>query len=135
MDIEPTRKLARDETTSPEILADLAKSEDDRTRQYVAKNPNTPVEILLNICFEFPNEVINNPVIPLLVLENPYLLTCEIPVHFGEIKKLTDLEIKRLGWTKEQGREYLEKNYGKRSRLHLTDKQLLNFLADLREMQ
>ena len=136
MNVEIGRQLAKNETTAPKILADLAKSEDNLTRKYIASNPNTPTEVLLNIlniCFDFPKKVINNPVIPLLIIENPYLLTCKILIDFDEFKHLTDIEIKRLGWTKEQGREYLKENYGgKCSRLHLTDKQLLNFLEELR---
>ena len=136
MNIEIGRQLAKDETTAPKILADLAKSEDDLTRKYVASNPNTPIEVLLNICFEFPKEVINNSVLPLLIIENPYLLTCKIPIDFNEVKRLTDIEIKRLGWTKEQGREYLKKNYGGRySRLHLTDEEIFNFLGELRAIR
>ena len=52
-------------------------------------------------------------------------------VNFNEIKHQTDLEIKRLGWTKEDGREFLKSRYGKRSRLQLTDNQLLEFLQYL----
>lgn len=52
-------------------------------------------------------------------------------VNFNEIKHQTDLEIKRLGWTKEDGREFLKSRYGKRSRLQLTDSQLLEFLEYL----
>lgn len=52
-------------------------------------------------------------------------------VNFNEIKHQTDLEIKRLGWTKDDGREFLKSRYGKRSRLHLTDSQLLEFLQYL----
>ncbi|MBE9168964.1 hypothetical protein IQ238_16065 [Pleurocapsales cyanobacterium LEGE 06147] len=51
-----------------------------------------------------------------------------IEIDFNEIKNKTDVEIKRLGWTKEQGRDFLLKTYGKRSRLHLTDEELLDFL-------
>ncbi|MEM8676578.1 MAG: hypothetical protein AAGF83_22345 [Cyanobacteria bacterium P01_G01_bin.67] len=138
MDIKQERKLAKDETTSSEILANLAKSEDIQTRKYVANNPNTPIEILLKICFEFPQEVIENPIITLLILENPDSLTCKTPLdflwNFNKIKQLTDIEIKRLGWTKVQGGNYLMKKYGKRSRLHLTDDQLLGFLTDLRKI-
>ena len=47
---------------------------------------------------------------------------------FNEIKNRTDVEIKRLGWTKEQGRDFLLQTYGKRSRLHLTDQELMDFL-------
>ena len=66
MDTEEARQLAQDENTPPEILAELAKSQDYRTRQNVAKNPNTPKEVLLNICMEFPGEVMNNPAIAML---------------------------------------------------------------------
>ena len=52
-------------------------------------------------------------------------------VNFNEIKHQTDLEIKRLGWTKDDGREFLKSRYGKRSRLQLTDRQLLEFLQYL----
>ena len=47
---------------------------------------------------------------------------------FNEVKQKTDLEIRRLGWTKDVGREFLKSRYGKRSRLHLTNEQLLEFL-------
>ncbi len=40
----------------------------------------------------------------------------------------TDIELKRLGWTPEQGSAYLQKTYGKRSRRLLTDAELLDFL-------
>ncbi|MEM8676577.1 MAG: hypothetical protein AAGF83_22340 [Cyanobacteria bacterium P01_G01_bin.67] len=115
MNIEQERQLAKDETTPPDTLANLANSEDIQTRKYFASNPNTPVKILLKICFEFPQEVIENPIIPLLILENsdlstckilfwiikiPDLSTCKICLDFNEIKQLTDIEIKRLGWTK-----------------------------------
>jgi hypothetical protein len=49
-------------------------------------------------------------------------------IDFNEIKNKTDVEIKRLGWTKDQGRDFLLQTYGKRSRLHLTDEELLDFL-------
>lgn len=38
--------------------------------QLVAKNPNTPTD-LLNLGFLFPADFVKNPVLPLLILENP----------------------------------------------------------------
>lgn len=55
-----------------------------------------------------------------------------IDFDFNEVKQKTDLEIRRLGWTKDEGREFLKSRYGKRSRLHLTDRQLLEFLHYLK---
>ncbi|MGK7934591.1 MAG: hypothetical protein AB4206_02090 [Xenococcaceae cyanobacterium] len=51
-----------------------------------------------------------------------------VEFDFNEIKNRTDVEIKRLSWTKEQGRDFLLQTYGKRSRLHLTDQELMDFL-------
>jgi hypothetical protein len=53
------------------------------------------------------------------------------PVDLSGVIAKTDIEMHRLGWTAEQGREYLIKNYGKRSRFLLTEKELLDFLRYL----
>ena len=42
-----------------------------------------------------------------------------------------DVQMQRLGWTVEQGREHLLKYYGKRSRLLLSEEELDNFLLYL----
>lgn len=66
---------------------------------------------------------------------NPSFSTPELEaMDFNEIKQKTDIEIKRLGWTKDDGREFLKSRYGKRSRLHLTDEQLLEFLHYLEKL-
>ena len=54
-------------------------------------------------------------------------------IDFNEIQQKTDIEMKRLGWTKNDGREFLRSHYGKRSRLHLKDEQLLEFLEYLEQ--
>lgn len=46
----------------------------------------------------------------------------------------TDIELKRLGWTAEQGVSYLQKTYGKRSRRTLTEDELLDFLHYLESL-
>jgi hypothetical protein len=50
------------------------------------------------------------------------------PIDLSEVIAQTDVELKRLGWTHIQGRRYLEKTYSKRSRQHLTDTELIEFL-------
>ena len=70
MDAEGIRQQAQDENTAPEILAELANSKDYLTRQYVASNPNTPIETLENLGEEFPDEIVANPIFDLLQLEN-----------------------------------------------------------------
>lgn len=54
-----------------------------------------------------------------------------VEIDFNEIKNQTEVEMKRLGWTKERGRDFLLATYGKRSRLHLTDEELMDFLRYL----
>ena len=44
----------------------------------------------------------------------------------------TDVEMIRLGWTQQDGRRYLQQTYQKRSRQHLTDQELLEFLDYLK---
>ena len=136
MNIEAVRQQAKDETTAAEILLDLvARSDDYLTRQYVAANPNTPTEVLLYISLEFPQEVMDNPVVPLLLLENTNLFPYEAKFYYDYIISLIDIERKRLGWTKEQERNYLKKNYRKRSRQLLSNKEILDYLNTLRKLK
>jgi hypothetical protein len=44
----------------------------------------------------------------------------------------TDVEIERLGWTPEQGKDYLLKTYAKRGRSLLSEEELRNFLTYLK---
>ncbi len=53
-------------------------------------------------------------------------------IDFTQIIDETTIEIKRLGWTQEQGRQYLLENYGKKSRHLLSDEELIEFLSYLK---
>jgi hypothetical protein len=53
------------------------------------------------------------------------------PINFAKVIAQTDVEMQRLGWTIDQGREHLKKTYGKRSRTLLTEVELLDFLRYL----
>lgn len=55
------------------------------------------------------------------------------PVDLSDVMAQTSVELTRLGWTSEQGREYLERTYGKRSRHQLTDEELMSFLLYLED--
>jgi hypothetical protein len=52
-------------------------------------------------------------------------------IDFSEIIARSNIELKRLGWTSDQGRNYLLQTYGKRSRQLLSDEELLEFLQYL----
>ncbi|MEA5580983.1 hypothetical protein VB620_06465 [Nodularia harveyana UHCC-0300] len=53
------------------------------------------------------------------------------PVDLSDVIAKTDVELQRLGWTAEQGREHLIKTYGKRGRILLTEEELYGFLKHL----
>ncbi len=53
------------------------------------------------------------------------------PVDLSDVIAKTDVELQRLGWTPEQGREHLIKTYGKRGRTLLTEEELHGFLQYL----
>jgi hypothetical protein len=60
----------------------------------------------------------------------------EAPPHdFNTIMATIDVEMKRLSWTKEQGRDYLRTTYGKTSRVQLTDEEILSFLDYLKSVK
>lgn len=56
------------------------------------------------------------------------LAALDLPLDLSDIIAQTDVELKRLGWTSNQGRRHLQQTYNKRSRQHLTDQELLEFL-------
>ena len=59
-----------------------------------------------------------------------------LPVAIPDIKDVmakTEIEIRRLGWTTQQGRNFLLQRYGKRARTLLSDEELLDFLSYLED--
>lgn len=63
--------IAKNDRTSPDLLAQLAVDKDAEIRQAVASNPNTPQDILLKLGKEFPEALVANPIFNILLLENP----------------------------------------------------------------
>ncbi len=55
-----------------------------------------------------------------------------IVLEYNDVIDETNIHIKRIRWSKEQGRNYLIETYGKRSRHSLTEQQLFEFLQFLR---
>ncbi|MHC5596324.1 MAG: hypothetical protein ACYTXC_10275 [Nostoc sp.] len=53
------------------------------------------------------------------------------PVDLSDVIAKTDVELQRLNWTPEQGREHLIQTYGKRGRTLLTEEELHGFLKYL----
>jgi 3-methyladenine DNA glycosylase AlkC len=75
---EVDRVIAARADCPPDLLATLAHSSDKATRAKVAANPNTPTSDYVQLGQQFPKEFIANPLLDLLLLENPALLS-DIP--------------------------------------------------------
>jgi hypothetical protein len=65
------RREAASLKTSAARLTELSKSSEEEVRFEVAHNPNAPIEVLFDLGKEFPSRVLLNPIIPLLLLEDP----------------------------------------------------------------
>ena len=70
-----------------------------------------------------PKDISSEPSSP----ENQSTESITTLIDFSDIIAKTNIEIKRLGWTNEQGRNYLLQTYGKRTRQLLNDQELLEF--------
>ncbi|BAZ18710.1 hypothetical protein NIES4071_105950 (plasmid) [Calothrix sp. NIES-4071] len=88
--IELVRVVVKNPSAPPDVLDALSGYEHDpEIQRNVTANPNTPVEVLITLGADFPSELINNPVFPLLLLENPRLFQ-ELPFEVIESILLLD---------------------------------------------
>lgn len=69
-DAASARSLATNPTTEPDALRHLARHRDRSVRAAVARNPNTPLDVLGSLGRLFPEELCNNPVLDWLCLED-----------------------------------------------------------------
>lgn len=65
---------ANDPRTSAARLIELSKSPEETIAFAVAKNPSTPLKVILALVSSYPSAFLENPAIPLLLLENPHFL-------------------------------------------------------------
>lgn len=65
--------LAQDEQTPPDVLRELSKTSSPTVLEHIALNPNAPTEVLVRLGQRFPDALMENPVLPLLLIENPRL--------------------------------------------------------------
>ena len=72
-------EMARDPNTSADQLRRLARIMDPQVRAAVAGNPNVPPDLLWALAGEFPGEVLHNPCLELLSLEDPLWLERPTP--------------------------------------------------------
>lgn len=68
---ELARAVAANPNAPSKLLEKLSKFDDLEIRQNVTLNPNTATNILFKLGKDFPQELLNNPILTLLLLENP----------------------------------------------------------------
>jgi hypothetical protein len=89
--LEEELAQAQDAATPPKKLQALSQSRTTAVRRAVVQNPNTPLTTLFALGEEFPREFLENPGLPLLLLENPKILD-EIPTKtLARLLQLEDL--------------------------------------------
>lgn len=72
------RLVAANPNASPDLLLELSHSDDKAVRKACTSNANTPVEALLKLGAQFPEQLLENPVFDLLLLAHPGLFE-ELP--------------------------------------------------------
>lgn len=99
----------------------------------VSDSPSKPVKTTRNSSEPAINGKIptDSPQLGPEMAEAPTAMALPPPINLSDVIAQTDVELRRLGWSVADGREYLEGTYGKRSRHDLTDEELLAFLLHL----
>jgi hypothetical protein len=69
--LDLARVLAANPASPPELLEIMARRRDNMIVANVTANPNTPTQVLCQLGKKFPVEFLKNPILPLLLLENP----------------------------------------------------------------
>ena len=73
--VDLARLIARNPAASGALLRQLGSHADATVRKWVASHPATPTEVLLALGQQFPEQLLANPILDFLFLENPDLLS------------------------------------------------------------
>ncbi|MGD1941935.1 MAG: hypothetical protein ACFB0G_11540 [Leptolyngbyaceae cyanobacterium] len=87
----------------------------------LAPQPDNEPAVAAAVLTDIPTEPIDPAALP-------------APINLSDVIAQTDMELRRLGWSVETGRDYLEKTYNKRSRHELSEEELIQFLCHLESL-
>jgi hypothetical protein len=68
------RCVAQNPCAPTSLLEGLSKAPDRALREHIAKNPNSPLSVLFSLAAFLPEAFLQNPVLPLLLIERPGFL-------------------------------------------------------------
>lgn len=74
-DAAARRSVARNPHTPERALEQLGHDSDKSVREAVAGNPNAPADTLMRLGAQFPDQLLGNPALDAMVLENPHLFS------------------------------------------------------------
>ncbi len=97
---------ALNENRTAERLQELIKSSDESVCIAIAKNPNTPPDVLLELFYDFPTHVLNNPILEFLILENPNFFA-ELYEANNKVFSYEDIPLFFIQWAINQPDEYI----------------------------
>lgn len=120
------RLLVKHPNASAALLEKLSHSFDPTIRQQVALNANTPNDVLLRLAWEFPKDIIRNPVFDQLFLEESDQLLTRIGGWLKTILEHHDCPPSLMNWAVKHGSRY-ERSVVARN--PVTPVELLNYLA------
>ena len=110
---------------TPAVVEDLEITDDQNESSGEAPNPLDKVTPLLPLNYSSQDTSWLEP------RDFEIEKKISVPMDLSDAIARTGVEIKRLKWNNQQGREYLKQKYGKRSRQELTDEEMLEFLRYL----
>jgi len=116
-----------------EMLAENNTDNSFANNQEFDNNNGTKEIDNLNDNIELPLSYPESEEIPSITDTDPIDLSDA--VDFSQVIDQTTIELKRLGWTQEQGKKYLLETYGKKSRHLLSDQELIEFLTYLQTQE
>ena len=142
--VEIAEDLARERALA---LIDLSESQTSLPPSVIASQSSPIVEKVTEIPSNQTTPTIKAEIPPISETETTPTIKAEIPPiseteitksytptpgeegdFVSEIIAEISIQMERLAWTKEQGKDYLLKTYGKKSRHLLSDQELLEFL-------
>ena len=114
-------------TESPTVVVPVAKSQAKTKTEKPQESPLTLVSTAPEPLQLVEPEPELKPELPEIVPSS-----LEPGMDFNQVMAQIDVEMKRLKWTKEEGRDYLRSTYGKTSRIQLNDEEIFGFLGYLK---
>jgi predicted transcriptional regulator len=92
------RLVAANPNAPAELLLELSHSDDKAVRKACTSNANTPVEALLKLGAQFPEQLLENPVFDLLLLAHPGLFE-ELPTStLNSLLKRDQVPVELIRW-------------------------------------